>query len=75
MLCGISLIGRSFPDRERCAHTVRGATMQYAVTRINRNIFTKDTVWNNKDKMDALVFKVCVVLGAIALLLPWGGQA
>lgn len=49
--------------------------MQYAVNRINRNIFTKDTVWNNKEKMDALVFKICVVLGAIALFLPWGGQA
>lgn len=49
--------------------------MQYAVTRINRNFFTKDTVWNNKEKTDALVFKICVVLGAIALFLPWGGQA
>ena len=48
--------------------------MQY-VSRINRNIFTKDTVWNNKDKMDALVLKACAALGAIALLLPWGGQA
>ena len=48
--------------------------MQY-VSRINRNIFTKATVWNNNDKMDALVFEVCAVLGAIALFLPWGGQA
>ena len=48
--------------------------MQY-VSRINRNIFTKDTVWNSKGKMDALVFEVCAVLGAIALFLPWGGQA
>ena len=48
--------------------------MQY-VSRINRNIFTKATVWNNKDKMDALVFKICVVVGAIALFLRGGGQA
>ena len=27
-------------------------------TRFQRNIFTKDTIWNNKDKADALVFKV-----------------
>ena len=48
--------------------------MQY-VSRINRNIFTKDTIWNNKDRLDALVFKLIVVVGAIALVLPWGGQA
>ena len=48
--------------------------MQY-VSRINRNIFTQDTIWNNKDKLDALVFKLIVVGGAIALVLPWGGQA
>ena len=44
-------------------------------TRFQLNIFTKDTIWNNKDKADALVFKVCMVCGVIALFLPWGGQA
>lgn len=44
-------------------------------SRFNRNIFTRDTIWNNPDKLDALVFKVTVVCGLIALFLPWGGQA
>lgn len=44
-------------------------------SRFNRNNFTKDTIWNNKEKADALVFKVCMVCGVIALFLPWGGQA
>jgi hypothetical protein len=44
-------------------------------SRFQRNIFTKDTIWNNKDKADALVFKVCMVCCVIALFLPCGGQA
>lgn len=44
-------------------------------TRFQRNIFTKDTIFNNKAKADVLVFKVCMVCGVIGWFLPWGGQA
>ena len=44
-------------------------------TRFPRNILTKETIWNNKDKAAALGFKVFIVCGVIALFLPWGGQA
>ena len=43
-------------------------------SRFNRNIFTKDSLWNNPDKLDVLVFKVTMVCGFIGLCLPWGGQ-
>ena len=44
-------------------------------SRFQRNIFTKDSIWNNRDKLDRLVFKICVACSLIALCLPWGGQA
>lgn len=43
-------------------------------TRFNRNIFTRDSIWNNQDKRDALVLKITIVCGIVGLLLPWGGQ-
>ncbi len=38
----------------------------------NRNIFTRDSILNNRNKLDALVFKVTMVCGLIAIFLPWG---
>ena len=43
--------------------------------RFNRHFLTKDSIWNNQDKADALVFKVCMVCGIFVMFLPWGGQA
>ena len=42
---------------------------------INRNLFAKVPFWSDKDKMDALVFKMTVVGAVLAMFLPWGGQA
>ena len=48
--------------------------MKAVYTRIDRNLFTRGSIWNNRDKLDALVLKVSLVCGVIALFLPWGGQ-
>ena len=42
--------------------------------RFNRNIFTKNTIFNCADKRDALVFKMVLAIGFMSLFLPWGGQ-
>ena len=39
---------------------------------INRNLFAKVPFWSDKGKMDALVFKITVVVGLVAMFLPWG---
>ena len=44
-------------------------------SRFQRNIFTRNAIWLNRDKLDGLVFKICVAGGLIALCLPWGAQA
>lgn len=48
--------------------------MKAAASQFNRNIFTQNTLWNNPDKMDRLVFVVTVVCGVIGLILPWGAS-
>lgn len=44
-------------------------------SRFNRNIFTRNTIWNSPDKLDKLVAVVLVVAGIAGLYLPWGGMA
>ena len=44
-------------------------------SRFNRNIFTRNTIWNNPDNLDKLVLVVLVVAGIAGLCLPWGGVA
>lgn len=42
-------------------------------SRFNRNIFTRNTVWNNPDKLDKLVACVLCAAAVAWCVLPWGG--
>lgn len=39
---------------------------------INRNLFARVPFWADKDKMDALVFRMTVAGAVLAMFLPWG---
>jgi hypothetical protein len=41
--------------------------------RFRRNIFTRSKgIWNDPDRLDALVLKMVIIGGILALFFPWG---
>ena len=72
----VSLAGLIIPTGIDCAPIFyRGAIMSNSVivySRFNRNIFTKNTYRNNRDRLDGVVFKVAAICGMLAMMAPWG---